>query len=61
MDVTKLLESEFLGVQYVKDSPSKVGIILSQGALADSKDGQYQNLQVLIEIDGKKKNWKMKY
>lgn len=59
MDVTKLLESEFIGVQFIKDSPTKKGIILSAGTQEPSKDGKYMSLQVLIEIDGKRKNWKM--
>lgn len=54
-----MLESEYLSVQFVKDSPTKKGVILSAGTLENSKDGQYQSLQVLVEIDGKKKKWKL--
>jgi hypothetical protein len=59
MDVSNLLESEWLGVQFVKDSQSKTGVILTPGVEALSKDQQYKNLEVLIEIDGKKKKWKV--
>lgn len=59
MDVTELLESEYLGLEFIKNSPSKVGIILSSGTQEAGKDGKGKNLQVLIEIDGKKKYWKI--
>jgi hypothetical protein len=59
MDVTKLLESEYLSVQIVNESPSKTGVILSAGTEQPSKDGSYKSLQVLIEIDGKNKLWRI--
>lgn len=59
VDTSSLTESEFLGAQFVKDSPSKKATVLSAGTIETSKDGQYQQLKILVEIDGKKKFWKL--
>jgi hypothetical protein len=59
VDTTNLTESEFLGTQFVKDSVSKRAVILSAGTVEPSKDGSYKQLQLLVEIDGKKKLWKL--
>lgn len=58
MDVKNLLESEWLGVQFVKDSPSKTGVIINPGVEVASKDGLYMQAEFLVEIDGKRKKWK---
>lgn len=57
VDVSKLLESEFVTVQFVKDSRNKKGVILSGGQADTFKDKT--GLKVMVEIDGKKKFWKM--
>jgi len=57
MDVRHLLESDFVSVQMIKDSSSKKGIILSPGTEEQFKESK--NLKLLIEIDGKKKFWKV--
>lgn len=58
MDVKNLLESEWLGVQFVKDSPTKKATILSPGVETTSKDGLYKLVELVIVIDGKQKKWK---
>lgn len=57
MDVRYLLESDFVSVQTVKDSPTKKAIILSPGTEEQYKDSK--NLKLLVELDGKKKFWKV--
>lgn len=56
MDIKGMLESEWLGTQYVKESPSKIAVILNPGMETLSKEGR-KKLELLVEIDGKRKKY----
>lgn len=57
MDVGPLLESDFVTVQLIKDSPSKKAIILSPGVEDQYKESK--NLKLSVEIDSKRKYWRV--
>lgn len=59
VNTQELTESEFLGTQFVKDSTTKKAVILNSGTVEPSKDGNYKQLQLLVEIDGRQKKWKL--
>lgn len=56
MDVSKYAESDYVTVQMVKDSPTKKLTILSP-ATEETYDGK-TSIGFLVEIDGKRKQWK---
>jgi hypothetical protein len=57
MDVSNLMESDFLSVDFVKNSLSKRATILSGGTEDTYKDSR--SLKVLIEVDAKQKFWRI--
>lgn len=59
MDVKDLLEGDYIGVQLIKDSPTKRGVILSGGIVESYSETSGKSLKVLVEIDGKQKFWRM--
>lgn len=59
MDINEFLESEFLTCEYVRTSTTKKATILSSGTKELSQDGKTKKLQLLVEIDGKQKFWKL--
>ena len=56
MDVTELLGNN-VTVEAVESSPTKQLVILSAGAMQLQPDGK-NKMNILVEIDGKQKNWK---
>ena len=56
MDVSELLESDFVSVQLVQTSPTKKATILNSGV---EETGQYgKGCKLLVDIDGKQKYYK---
>lgn len=55
-DVKGLLESEYLTVDFVTNSPSKKLVILSGGVIAPNQEGR-NKLNLLVEIDGVNKKY----
>jgi hypothetical protein len=56
MDVSKFLESDYVTVQFVKDSLSKTLVIVSPGAEESFKEKA--GLTLAVQMDGKMKKWK---
>lgn len=61
MDVTDLVQSQYLTVQEVNNSPTKIVTILNEGIkedVVDSKGQKYQSVKILVELDKVKKDWR---
>ena len=59
VDVSKAMESSYLDVELVRESPTKKCVFLDEGEYV-SKEYQgerYEKLEFLVEIDGKRKKW----
>lgn len=56
VDVSDMLESEYVTKEFIKNSVSKKAVMLSAGVLSDNDYGKKQ-LTVLIEIDGRQKKY----
>lgn len=62
MDITNLVQSQWLTAQEVKNSPTKVVVIVDQGKLEEStsqKGEKYQALVLRVELDKVEKQWKL--
>ena len=62
MDVTELIQGQFLTASEVKNSPTKIATIVSIGSIEEAKDtkGQpYKAFQIQIELDKQQKVWRM--
>jgi len=57
VNISELLESEYLSVEFVKNSPTKKALIINQGT-EKVFDGK-KSLELLVSIDGKQKIWKL--
>jgi len=57
MDVCDIIRGDSLTIDVVKNSPTKRAVIISGGAMVTMKDNQ-QKFNILVEIDGKQRNWK---
>ena len=61
MDVTDLVQSQYLTVQEVTNSPTKIATILSEGVreeVSDSKGQKYQAVSLMVELDRVQKTWR---
>lgn len=56
VDISEALESEYLSVDYVKNSPTKKLIIVDPGSYQDTDYGR--RLTLKVNIDGKIKIWR---
>jgi len=62
MDVSDLVESKWLTANDVRTSNSKTLVVVSAGVLEDAismKGDKYKTLVLPVELDGKKKDWKL--
>ena len=62
MDITELVQGQFLTATDVKNSPTKIATIVSAGSIEEAKDvkGQvYKALQIHIELDRQQRVWRM--
>lgn len=62
MDITNMVQSQWLTAQEVKNSPTKIVTIVDQGKLEDAKSlkGEtYQALVLRVDLDKKEKQWKL--
>jgi len=62
MDVSSLVESKWLTANDVRTSQSKTLVVISAGVLEDAvsiKGEKYKTLILPVEIDNKKKDWKL--
>jgi hypothetical protein len=59
VDVTQAMESSFLTVDLVRDSPTKKCIIITEGEYVDAEyqGKKYTKFELEIEIDKKIKKW----
>lgn len=57
VDITEALEGQYLGVETVRNSPSKKCVVVSTGEYAETEYGK--KISILVEIDGKKKTWRL--
>ncbi len=59
VDTTKAMESDFLNVDMVRESPSKKCVILSEGEYvpAEYQGKKYEKFNIDIDLDGKHKIW----
>lgn len=55
MDTTEFAEGEYLTPELVRNSPTKLGVVLNEASGEDSNFGK--KLVCLIELDKKKKKW----
>jgi len=56
MDMTQYAESEYLTAEKIEQSETKIGVVVSDSEIVDSKFGKTPEFH--IEIDGLKKKWK---
>lgn len=55
VNATKAMESKYVNVDLIRESPSKKAIILGEGEYVEGDYGE--KLELPIEIDGKQKTW----
>ena len=55
MDVTEAMESQYVTVELVKHSNSRVALITSEGEFEEAERGR--RLTLTVDIDGKHKFW----
>lgn len=56
MDVTQYGESDYITAEIVKQSKSKTCVVIGDATVEDTKFGD--KMQILVEIDGKKKKYR---
>lgn len=59
VDVTKAMESGYITVDLVRESPTKKCVVLDEGEYvqAEYKGEKYEKLVLTVEIDMKRKKW----
>jgi hypothetical protein len=59
VDVTRAMESSYVTVDLVRESPTKKCVILTEGDYVDAEyqGKKYQKFEITVEIDGKTKSW----
>ena len=59
VDVTQAMESEYVNVDLIRESPTKKAVILNEGVYeeAEYQGKKYNKFNLLIEIDHKQKIW----
>jgi hypothetical protein len=57
MDTTTFSEGQYITPEFVKNSPSKIGVILGEASPQDTKYGK--QLSVNVEIDRRIKTWNL--
>lgn len=61
VDVTEAIESKYVGVQFVRNSPTKKLVILGEGGFEETNfenEGKKQKITLPVEIDGKHKSYR---
>lgn len=59
VDVTKAMESGYVTVDLVRESPTKKCVILDEGKYEETeyKGQKYEKFSLLVELDHKRKMW----
>ena len=59
VDVTQAMESDFVNVDLIRESPTKMATILNEGEYQDAEyqGKKYTKFNIEIEIDFKRKIW----
>lgn len=57
VDTTKAIESSYVNVDLIKASPTKIAVILDEAQFKEKlfEGKKYEQLEMTVEIDGKKK------
>jgi len=59
VNITQAMESAYLTVDTVRESPTRKCVILTEGEYKDAefKGKTYEKFELVVEIDGRKKLW----
>jgi hypothetical protein len=59
VDVSRAMESSYVDVDLVRESPTKKCVILDEGdyLIGDYQGKKYEKFELLVEIDKKQKKW----